>query len=124
MSIRISDPRPPYCSACHNAPVDSRYIDFDAVHDGGSFVGVEGQYLSGSEDLHVCESCIREACEALGFKPELQRRQFVEIQKQDIRIEALRDQNLKLKAALAVQVPDDDVPVRRGPGRPRKVVPA
>lgn len=123
MSIRISDPRPPYCSACHNT-TDGRYVDFDAVHDGGSFVDRETHaYIEGTDDLHVCEACMRDACEVLGFKPELQRRQFTEIRRQELIIEGLRDQNQKLKAALAVQVPGDE-PVRRGPGRPRKAVAA
>jgi hypothetical protein len=115
--IRLSDPKPAFCSACHNTP-DCRYVDFDAAHDGGCFVDRETQaYMEGSDDLHICENCLRVAMEKLAFKPELHSKQFNEIRKQDIQIEALKAQVRSLKAALAAE-PE---PEARRPGPRRKV---
>lgn len=81
MTIRLSDPRPAFCSACLNHP-DERYVDFDAAFDAGAFVDRETQaYVEGSDDLHLCESCLKRACEELGVKPELHAAQRREIQK-------------------------------------------
>lgn len=67
----LSDPRPAYCSACHNANPELRYVDFDAAHDGGAYFDRETlAYEKGSDDLHVCESCVRDAMEVLELQPE------------------------------------------------------
>lgn len=125
MTVHLSDPRPGFCSACHNSP-QGRYVDMDAVHDGGNFVDRETQaYIEGTDDLHLCEDCVRRAAEVLAFKPDLDARQFREIQRLELRIEYWRQRAEEATRALdrAVQgmPPDVPQPVKRGPGRPRKV---
>lgn len=121
--IRLSDPVPAFCSACHNQPVDSRYVDFDAVHDGGQWVGTAltgAQYYEGTDDLHICEACMRRGVEVLDFKPELHSRQLREIRRQEIVIEHKDAVISKLRAALGEAL-DGPEPEPRRVGRPRKV---
>src|ERR1035437_2594230 len=58
MTVRLSDPRPAYCSACHNSTPSGRYVDFDAAFDAGAFIGRGDQVLvEGSADLHMGAAC-------------------------------------------------------------------
>jgi hypothetical protein len=98
--IRLSDPRPAYCSACHNAP-EGRYVDFDAAHDGGSFLQENGVvYLEGSDDLHICEGCMRRGAEELALKPDVQQRQLREIRRLEAAAEHWKEYARSLEATL------------------------
>lgn len=121
--IRLSDPTPAFCSACGNSDPDARHIDFDSAHDGGSWQDTDSlAYVKGSEDLHVCERCVRLAAEALGFKPELHGRQLNEIRRQEIVIEHWKDRCSKLEALVATMREQPEEP--RRVGRPRNKVAA
>lgn len=117
MSVRISDPAPAFCSACHNTPAGSRYVDFDAAHDAGAFVNRDTQaYIEGSDDLHLCERCLKLATEVLGEKPELHARQAREIRRLELAVEHWRDYSQSLEQTLEQR--PEPAPRR---GRPRKV---
>lgn len=76
MRIKISDPKPAYCSGCYSAAQEGlTFFDFDAAHDGGAFVNDQGATLVGQDDLHLCMDCVRALCEAAALKPELHSRQ-------------------------------------------------
>lgn len=112
--IRLSDPKPAYCSACHNTPA-GRFVDFDAAHDGGAFVDRDTQaYIEGSDDLHICESCMRRGLETLDLKPELHQNQLREIARLELAVEHWRDYARNLEATL------EDRP-ERAPRQRRKV---
>ncbi len=99
--IRLSDPKPAYCSGCHNTP-DARYVDFDAQHDGGSYVGrVDGEYLAGSEDLHLCETCLQKACEELALKPAQAQAQAREIRRLNAAVEHWKSYSRNLEQAMS-----------------------
>ena len=99
--IRVSDPKPAFCSGCHQAAQESvTFIDFDAAHDGGVFINDQGAVLTGADDLHLCEHCVRGATEALGTKPELHQRQLREIRKLELEAEHWRDYARKLERTL------------------------
>lgn len=96
--VKISDPKPAFCSGClRGADETVRFVDFDAAIDVGAFVGrhiqdgMEVQFVEGSDDLHLCEQCVREAAETLGLKPELHQRQLREIRRLEIENEHWRD---------------------------------
>jgi hypothetical protein len=97
--IRLSDPKPAYCSACHNAPA-GKYVDFDAAHDGGDFTTQDLVWHAGSDDLHLCAACLKRATEVLGFKPELNQRQLREIRRLEVENEHWRDYARTLEATL------------------------
>lgn len=125
MTVCLSDPRPAYCSACHNSP-DSRFVDFEAAFDAGAVVDNESQaVIAGSDDLHLCEACVRDAMEKLELKPELHARQLNEIRRLEIAVEYWRDKAQSTASLLdrTVREAPKDVPqpIKRGPGRPRKV---
>lgn len=102
MSVRLAEPRPAYCSSCHNTPPNARYVDFDAAHDAGAFVDRETQtYIEGSDDLTICERCLKLAIEVLGEKPELHTRQLREIRRLEIAVEHWRDYAGNLERTLA-----------------------
>ena len=100
MTVRISDPRPAFCSACHNAP-PGRFVDFDAAFDSGAFVDRETQaYIEGSDDLHLCEPCVKLATEVLGLKAELNARQLREIRRLEAASDHWREYAKRLEATL------------------------
>lgn len=64
---------PPYCSACHNRPA-GRFVDFDAAYEGPSFAAgvdadadVRGGMVVTSDDLILCEGCVKSAAETVGY---------------------------------------------------------
>lgn len=87
--VRVSDPKPDHCSMCFCGPSENVvFFDCGAAFDAGAVINQESQaYVSGSDDLHLCESCVRELTETAGFKPELHGRQLREIR----RLELQRD---------------------------------
>jgi hypothetical protein len=98
--IKLSDPLPAYCSACHNMPADSRFVDFDAAHDAGSFVDRNLAYVAGSDDLHICEACLRAGMEVLALKPEVSSNQLREIRRLQAAVEHWREYAQTLEATL------------------------
>ncbi|MDE2102258.1 MAG: hypothetical protein KGL39_33745 [Patescibacteria group bacterium] len=79
MRVRISSPRPAFCSGCHKgATEDVRFVDFQAAHDSGMVEeirdGIVIRRMPG-DDLHLCEACVRQAAEAIAFRPELHAQQ-------------------------------------------------
>jgi len=107
VTIRLSDPPPAFCSACHNTP-GGRYVDFDAAHDSGAFVDRDTQaYVEGSDDLHVCETCLKAAVEVLGLKAELHGRQLREIKRLEVMVDHWRDYSRRLEATLKERPKDE-----------------
>lgn len=101
MRIKISDPKPAYCSGCYQAAQEGiTFLDFDAAHDGGAFINDQGATLVGQDDLHLCEACVRSACEALGLKPELHSRQAQIIRRTELRAEHWEAYAKRLEATL------------------------
>jgi hypothetical protein len=100
--VRLSDPKPAFCSACAQGAVGNlRFVDMDAYHDGGTFVRPEdGAVLEGTDDLHLCEACVRSAASVLGFKPDLHARQSREIRELEGRVEHWRAYAKDLEAVL------------------------
>lgn len=91
--VRESDPKPDHCSMCFRGPQEGiRFFDCGAAFDAGAVISQESQaYVSGSDDLHLCEGCVRELCEFAGFKPELHGRQFREIKRLELQRDHWRD---------------------------------
>jgi hypothetical protein len=101
VTMSISDPNPPYCSACLGAASGTRFVDLDAAYDGGAFVGREMQdYIVGTDDLHLCESCVRDAAETLALKPQAHAEQAREIRRLTTAVDHWRDYARTLEATL------------------------
>jgi hypothetical protein len=82
LRVKISDPKPDRCAACFQGAQDNvRFVDYDAAIDRGTLINDMGAVLSGIDDLHLCESCVRQGMEALELKPELHSRQLREIRR-------------------------------------------
>jgi hypothetical protein len=104
MRIKISDPKPAYCSGCYQAAQEGiTFLDFDAAHDGGAFINDQGATLVGQDDLHLCEPCVRSACEALGLKPELHSRQAREIRRLELERDHWKDYAKRAEATIATR---------------------
>lgn len=104
MRVKISDPKPAYCSGCFQAAQESiTFLDFDAAHDGGAFINEQGATLVGQDDLHLCESCVRSACEALALKPELHSRQARIIRDLERQRDHWRDYAKRVETAVATR---------------------
>lgn len=120
--VRVSNPKPAFCSGCHKgAREDVRFIDFDAAHDSGMVEEIDqetGRVLRRmpGDDLHLCESCVRQAAEALGLRPELHANQARRIADLERTVAHWKDYAKRAEAVFK----DRPEPVRRGPGRPRK----
>lgn len=81
--VKLSDPLPSHCAACfRGASVETRFVDMDSAIDRGQFVeshdGVV-HHRDSIDDLHLCEQCVREAADAIGYKPTLHEQQYAEI---------------------------------------------
>lgn len=83
--IRLSDPKPSHCAGCWcGSGPDVRFVDFDGVQlNRGAFVDADGAHgvLDSIDELHLCESCVRQAAEILDVRPGLHRRQINEIRR-------------------------------------------
>ena len=109
MSIDFADPKPAFCSACHAAKPESRYVDMDAAHDGGDFVNELGTYVAGQDDLMLCEDCVRDAAEVLALKPDREaalKRENVKLRREvdhwkDTANRGLRDLNETIRGKVA-----------------------
>lgn len=120
--VRISAPKPAFCSGCHKgATEDVRFVDFDAAHDSGMVEEIHeetGRVLRRfpGDDLHLCESCVRQAAEALGLRPQLHADQSRKIAELERHVEHWKSYAQRFEALIR----DRPEPARRGPGRPRK----
>lgn len=102
--VRISSPRPAHCSACFRGAEEGvRFVDFDAGIDRGQRVverdGVVWERES-IDDLHVCESCVREATEVLALKPQVSANQLREIRRLELAVEHWQAYAKRLEATL------------------------
>ena len=91
--VRVSDPAPAHCSMCFQGAREGlRFFDCGAAFDAGSVIDLEHQaYISGADDLHICESCVQELTEAAAYKPELHSRQLREIKRLELQRDHWRD---------------------------------
>ena len=126
--MRLANPKPGFCSSCYAAAPDRRFVDFEAAYDGTPILHRENQTIevlpwdgriASHDDLYLCENCVREAGEILGFKPELHSKQFNEIRRQELEIEHWKSTAKRLQAELDVQFES-----AFGPTKPRRRVAA
>jgi hypothetical protein len=101
--IRISDPKPSHCAGClTSSGTDVKFINFyDRLQDRGTIVE-EGSMavLASVDELHLCESCVRSAANALGLKPDVHRKQILEIQRLETQVDHWKDYARTLEATL------------------------
>lgn len=99
--VRLSDPQPAFCSMCaRGADGSFRMFDCTAAFDAGVFQDENLSWVHGSDDLHLCEACVRELCEVAGMKPETNRRQLNEIRRLEVENAHWRAYAQKLEATL------------------------
>lgn len=74
--VQISDPKPGHCSGCYgSAGPEVTFVNFDAAINRGAIVEEgSGAVLDSIDELHLCDSCVREAAETLDYKPGLHAR--------------------------------------------------
>lgn len=102
LRVRISDPKPDRCAACFQGAQESvRFVDFDAAIDRGTVASETGAVLSGIDDLHLCESCVQSAAEALDLKAALHGRQRREIRRLELVAEHWKERAADLQAVIA-----------------------
>ena len=113
--VRISDPRPALCSACfQGAGEGTRFVDMDAAADRGTVM--HGDHIVGTvDDIHLCEACVRAAAEAIGFKPELHRRQVQRIRQLELQVEHWRSYARRVEDVIK----DRPIEVKTGRGGSR-----
>lgn len=99
--VHVSDPKPAFCVGCWQGAQDGvRFVDFDAAFDGGQWVEErDGIIITRipADDLHLCESCVRAAAEALGLKPELHAKQVQTIKRLERERDHYKGQNIELR---------------------------
>jgi hypothetical protein len=116
--MRIADPKPAYCSACGNSYPDGRYVDMEAAFDRGAVISNDQlSYVEGSDDLHLCEACVRAAAEVLAFKPDRAARQTLEIHRYQREARDWKAYAMALEQTVSER--PERLPPRRG--RPPKV---
>ena len=91
--MKVASGGPGYCSVCYCSNPELRHIDFEVAFEGAPVLDREtrtiavipwtGQMAS-HDDLYICENCIKDACEKLGFQPELHARQVTEIKRLEL----------------------------------------
>lgn len=102
--VRVSDPKPARCAACWcSADADTRFVDFDAAIDRGSFVSPDGAaaVLDSIDDLHLCEACVRSAAEVLDVVPQHAALLLAEARSQNQRADEWRAYAERVEAAFA-----------------------
>lgn len=102
LGISIADPKPAFCSNCHRgADENLRFVAFPGSHDSGAFVNPPaGEYVIGSDDLFLCEPCVKSAGEIIAFKPELHTAQRQHIRRVEAAVEHWQDYAKTLEATL------------------------
>ena len=84
--MKIADPKPAYCSACHSSSPELRYVDFECAYDGGSMPGgLDGYPGAVIDDLVLCEACVRTAAKTVAVDPleDENRRREIEVLKKE-----------------------------------------
>lgn len=85
-----------FCSCCFAAKPEEECVDFEVDFDGAPVLDRESGsiavlpwtgMLACHDDLYLCRSCVREACELLALRPELQSR----LSNENRRLELERD---------------------------------
>ena len=101
--VRIADPNPAYCVACLQSPRPNlRFVDFQAHADRGTIVdAISGGLIDDLHQLMVCEDCMRQACEALDFKPSLHRVHLNMLREREKQITLLEAENKTLRGLIA-----------------------
>lgn len=104
MRVRISSPRPAFCSGCHKGATENvRFVDFQAAHDSGMVEEIRDGLVirrMPGDDLHLCESCVRQAAEAVGLRPELHAQQAAKIRELERARDHWRDYAKRLEALI------------------------
>lgn len=96
----------PYCSACFGAYHDRQHVDFEAYYDGPV---IEGSVRVAIDDLVLCELCLENAANLLGFEAGAK----AKIEKKNAEIKRLSEQLLKQERyALKLQEAFDSKPTR------------
>jgi hypothetical protein len=98
-------------------PLETRFVDFDAAHDGGTFINDQVGFVAGSDDLHICEQCMRAGMEALALKPEVSTNQLREIARLEAAVSHWQEYAKRLEATLE----DRPEPAPRAPRRRKPV---
>lgn len=135
--MRLASPSPGFCSVCFGAKPDMRFIDCEADYDGAPVLDKETRtiavipwtgLLGGHDNLHICESCVREMSQLLGQEDykEVIQRQARMLQRLELTTQIEREARRRAEVETAKwrekweqATPLDTLP--RGPGRPRKV---
>lgn len=127
--IHLTTTPPVVCSSCGGQYPHRRHVDFGAAWDGPMIsLGSEEQGIIGHsvDDLIVCEDCLKDAAELVGFGDvtalEESRRALVEHQNNvGQRLAKALEYVERLEKALASRESLEEVlRPKRGPGRPRK----
>ena len=105
-TARISDPMPARCSRClRSAGDDIRFVDFRSAFDAGSIVEPGSMMIRASlDELHLCEPCVKEGAEVLGYKPELHVKQLREVRKLELERDHWRETARRTKDELNRQL--------------------
>jgi hypothetical protein len=73
--MRLAEPAPAACSACHLSQPNLRHVDFQAAYDGpmfpGGVAGADGEITDAVpvsiDDLIICERCLCAAAAHVGL---------------------------------------------------------
>lgn len=120
--MRLADPRPAYCSVCFaGSGPEVRIVDFEVAHEGpvvldenGAPMVAPGGVTVTTDDLYICEPCLKSACELLGLKPALHGRQLREIRRLEIETQHWRETAKRAESYLQARPePAPSAPRRR-----------
>ena len=105
--VKLSSPNPAYCPACFAGSDDkTRFVDFDCAFDGGQMIEERDGVVikrESADDLHLCERCVKQACEALGLKPERYAALARELKRVELERDHWKDYAKRVEAAIEVR---------------------
>jgi hypothetical protein len=124
--IHLAETPPVVCSSCFGQYTGRRHVDFGAAWDGPMVPpdqSVAGGTMVSVDDLVICEECLRFAATLIGLGDVGERDERIERLNERLtdtgqRLGKALEANEKLQAAFTAQ--EQVLPVKRGPGRPRK----
>lgn len=130
--MKLADPRPSLCTACCNSgEAHTRFVDTGAFREGpvvldkstGEMaVDYRGMVIQ-MDDIYLCDACVREAAEIIGYKPELHRKQLGEIRRLDNGMRYWRETAKRQEQEIARLVgAPDEAGVNKRPARKLQVV--
>jgi hypothetical protein len=104
---QIADPKPQFCAGClAGADADTVFVDLGVPIDRGVVRTRESNaVLAELSRLSLCEGCVREMAECLGFVPVLHRRHLAKLREVMAERDELAKQNVMLKALVGAGVP-------------------